>query len=242
MVSKSYLAGGRIGDFIHSLCVCKRTWEKFNTKADIFISNQGDIFLKPLKDTVEDLLPVLSKQEWFNSIDIYNNQKIDINLIEFRKSPLLYKTCWIDLYFKTYFPGEDTPKNYSWISIDELDSSYNDVILINRKIGGDYKEKDKIYKQIIEDNKKCVFICFNLDQYLNFPFKDLIPVFVPNSLYDFFVKLNSCKLYVGNLTGPSAWATALDIPREIEISSNPGDIDRYHYLYDTEYYSNFKYF
>jgi hypothetical protein len=239
MENKSYLGGGKLGDFIHGLCVCKYVWEKTNSKADLFICNNGDVFEKPLDVTVQDLIPILKKQEWFNSLQIYNNQKIDINLINFRNSPLLYKTSWIDLYFQTFFDEETTPKDYSWIKIPEKDNSLKDIVLINRSIRKTHTQKDEIYKQIIEKHKNCIFVCFDSEQYEKFAYKDLLPMKNVESLYDFFVKLNSCKCYVGNLTGPSAWATSLNIPRVIEL---PDDEDRNHYLYDANFYTNFKFF
>jgi hypothetical protein len=239
MANRSYLGGGKLGDFIHGLCICKRIYEEFNEKADLYICNQGDIFERDLNQTVQDLEPILKEQKWFNSISVYNNQNIDINLIEFRNSPLLYKTSWINLYFQSFFEGEETPKDYAWIELGEKINDLKDCVLINRSLRKAIKSKNETYKQIIEKHSKCKFICFETNQYENFPYKDMLPVIVPNSLYEFFVMLNSCKCYVGNLTGPSAWATALNIPRVIEISE---DTDGFHYLSDTEFYTNFKCF
>jgi hypothetical protein len=239
MENKSYLGGGKLGDFIHGLCICKSIWEKTNSKADIYIANVGDSFEKPLDITVQDLIPILKKQEWFNSIKVYDGENIDIDLNIFRNSPLLYKTSWIELYFQTFFNNEPTPKDYSWIKILEKDESLKDVVLINRSLRKTIFRKNEIYKQIIEKHEKCFFICFDSEQYENFPYKNLLPRLKVENLYDFFLKLNSCKCYVGNLTGPSAWATSLNIPRVIEL---PDDADRNHYLYDTNFYTKIKFF
>jgi hypothetical protein len=239
MESKNYLGGGRLGDLIHGLCVCKRVWEKTNSKANLFISNSGDIFEKSLNETAQELLPILKKQKWFNSLEVYENQNIDINLVNFRNSPLLYKTCWIDLYFQTFLDEKQPPVDYSWIDIDEKDESFKDVVLINRSTQRACPQKNEIYKQIIEKHKSCFFICSNLGQYESFIHKNLLPVIKVDSLYDFFIKLNSCKCYVGNLTGPTAWATSLNIPRVVELSDND---DRFHYLNDTNFYTKIKLF
>ena len=163
MENKNYLGGGKLGDFIHGLCVCKYVWEKTNEKANLFISNQGDSFERSLKETIDDLYPVLKEQEWFNSIKVYENERVDINLINFRNSPLLYKTCWIDLYFQTFFEDELTPKNYSWIKIKEKDESLKDTVLINRSLRLACDSKNNIYGEIIKKHQNCVFICIDLE-------------------------------------------------------------------------------
>ena len=64
---KSYLQEGKLGDFIHSLVVCKFNWEFFGYNADLYISNDAGHFEKGLEFTYNDLNPILEKQEWLNS-------------------------------------------------------------------------------------------------------------------------------------------------------------------------------
>jgi hypothetical protein len=60
-----------------------------------------------------------------------------------------------------------------------------------------------------------------------------------NSLYEFFTKINGSKLFIGNQSGPMAWATSMNISRGIELLAT---IDNVHYIKDKEYYSQFDYF
>lgn len=238
MESKKFLAGGKLGDFFHCLSVCKFVFDKTQFKSDILLSNSGDTFLKSLENTKNELYPILSQQEWFNSITLYNNEDYYINLSSFRHSNFLYQTSWIDLLFKTFFDGEETPRNYKWISVKEKDDTLSDCVLINRSIRNTVNEKNLEYNNIINNNK-CYFICFEKSQYDNFAFKNDVELLLIDNLYDFIVKLNSCKLYVGNLTGPTAIATSMDVPRLIEL---PNNSDRSHYMNDKKYYDNFNCF
>jgi|688.fasta_scaffold163364_2 hypothetical protein len=238
MENKKFLAGGKLGDFFHCLSVCKFVYDKTQNKSDILLSNNGDTFLKSLTDTKEDLYPVLSQQEWFNSLSIYENEDYDINLSSFRHSRFLYQTSWIDLLFKTFFDGEETPKNYKWISIKEKDNKFSNSVLINRSLRYTDSQKNNEYQNFIKNNN-CYFICFEKSQYESFEYKNEVELLLVDNLYDFVIKLNSCKFYVGNLTGPTAIATAMDIPRFIEL---PNNMDRTHYMNDKKYYDNFNSF
>jgi hypothetical protein len=240
MASKKILSGGKLGDFIHTLCVCKYIYDTIGSKLDLYIANIGDNFEKPLEFTYNDLLPILNEQEWVNSFNIYNNEEIKVNLSEFRNSSLLYKENWSVILFEKFLFGNTIPKNYKWISIKEKDDSLCDTVLINRAPRYELSDNSRnVYINEIEKSKDCAFICFEDHQYESFPLKDRVRKLKCDSLYDFFVKLNSCKLYMGTLSGPTAFATALDIPRNVEL---PDTLDRAHYLGYENFSDNFKSF
>lgn len=234
----SYLQGGKLGDFIHSLCVCKYNWELTGNKADLYISNVGDNFEKDLNFTYNDLKPILEKQEWLNSFNIYNNENIDIHLNSFRSSPMIFTTNWIEIYFKTFLSIDNPPKEYGWIEL-EKDETYKDVVLVNRNMKPMTKNITKYYSDLLYQHDRCAFICFDEKQYENFELKDKCPLLKVNNLYDYFVKINSCKLLLSNQSGPAAWATSMNVPRIVELLIHT---DNKHYIKDVEYYSNFKYF
>ena len=238
--TKSYLQGGKLGDFIHSLCVCKFNYDFFNYKADLYISNVGDSFEKEIHITYNDLKPILERQEWLNSFNIYDNQKIDINLSKFRQSSHLYTSNWIEVYFNEFIDGMSPPSEYSWINMTK-DSSLSNTLLVNRSLKPFTPKVSEIYKDIIKNNANLekVFICFDETQYENFLFKNEFKLLKVNSLYDFFEKINSCKLFLGNQSGPMAWATSMNVNRIVELLAR---IDNKHYMNDTKYYQNFNWF
>lgn len=238
--TKSYLQGGKLGDLIHSLIVCKFNYDIFKYKADLYISNVGDGFEKGLEFTYNDLKPILEKQEWLNSFNIHNNEEIDINLSHFRQSRFLYTTNWIEIYFSEFIQGMTPPPEYKWIELPK-DENFKNTLLINRSLKPMTEKVKTEFKQILDDNKDLdkAFICFDENQYENFPFKKECRLIKVKSLYEFFEKINSCKLFLGNQSGPTAWATSMNVPRIIELLSR---IDNIHYINDIKYYKNFKWF
>lgn len=241
MENKSFLAAGKLGDFIHQLCVCKYTYEQTGQRVNLYVTNKGEDFERPLEATYQELLPVISKQCWLNEFKIYDSDKhkVDADLSGFRTSPLLYRTNWLRLYFQTFLNISDPPKNYKWIDIETIDESCNDLVLINRSVHRSpiTPSKHAIYDRLISEYK-CAFICYEESQYNSFPYSSKIPMIKVNSIEEFYIKLNSCKHYCGNLSAPSAMATSLNKSRLIEL--HPGD--GAHYQSDDMFYTKFKWF
>jgi len=236
--TKSYLQGGKLGDFIHSLVVCKFNWEFFGYKADLYISDAGVTFEKGLEFTYKDLKPILEKQEWLNSFGIHNGEDIDVNLSRFRQSRFLYTTNWIEIYFKEFLDDMMAPKEYSWIEMDK-DESLSDTLLINRSLKPMSEMVNGVYQSVLNNHQKKAFICFDVEQYNQFPLKEQCELIKVDSLYEFFKKINSSKLFIGNQSGPMAWATSMNVSRGIELLATSDNI---HYIKDKEYYSQFDYF
>lgn len=236
--TKSYLQGGKLGDFIHSLVVCKFNWDFFGYKADLYISNVGEQFEKGLEFTYNDLKPILEKQEWLNSFGIHKGEPIDVNLSRFRQSRFLYTTNWLEIYFKEFLDDITPPKEFKWIEMDK-DESLSDTLLINRSMKPMSEQVTGIYQSVLDQFEKKAFICFDEEQYNNFTLKDQCELIKVNSLEEFFTKINGSKLFIGNQSGPMAWATSMNISRGIELLAT---IDNVHYIKDKEYYSQFDYF
>jgi len=237
-MTKSYLQGGKLGDLIHSLCVCKYVYETTGNKADLYIANIGDDFEMGVEHTYNDLKPILEKQEWLNSFNIYNGETIDVNLSRFRQSRFLYTTNWLEIYFKEFFDDMMPPTEYSWIEL-EKDETLSDTLVINRSMKPMNEKTQGIYQTVLNEFPKKVFICFDESQYQNFPLNNQCEMLKVSSLYEFFTKINGSKLFIGNQSGPMAWATSMNISRGIELLAT---IDNVHYIKDKEYYSQFDYF
>ena len=101
------------------------------------------------------------------------------------------------------------------------------------------KQTTLVYQSILDKFPKKAFICFDEVQYDNFTLKDQCELIKVNTLYEFFTKINGSKLFIGNQSGPMAWATAMNVNREIELLAT---IDNIHYIKDKDYYSQFNYF
>lgn len=235
----NYLQGAKLGDFIHSLCICKYLWETTGAKANLYIGNYGDKWEKGVEYTFQDLKPILLKQPWVNTFNLYDDSvKIDVNLVLFRRSRLLFQTNWLEIFFMDFLNIKNPPKEYKWIEL-EKDNNFADTVLVNRSLQPMSNNLTKIYDDILSKHEKVSFICFDEKQYNNWSLKNKYPVIYAESLYDFFIKINSCKLLLSNQSGPAAWATAMNVPRITELFMRA---DHNHYIKDKNYYQNFDYF
>jgi hypothetical protein len=243
MENKSFLIGGKLGDFIHGLVVCKYVYEQTQTPVNVYIANIGDLFDYDLEFTFLELQPILKKQKWLNDFDFFTTQKIDYNISLFRQSKHLYNTNWNNIYFKTFLDGVETPQEYHWLEFDK-DASLQHTLVINRSLFP--KNDDAVlekYLEFFKEYKEVVFVCFNAEQYQLFPLKDYTKMYQVQTLSEMFKVINSCKCFIGDLTGTFAIATALNVPRKLEISSClDRSRDAIHYIDDTQYYKHFTYF
>lgn len=241
---KNYLVGGKLGDFIHGLVVCKRMYEKNGEKANVFIDNIGDPFERSLEFTYNELKPILEKQKWLNEFKIYSGEHVDVNINEFRNSEYLYKTNWLNIYFKTFIGrDEEPPKEYQWIEMSK-NPEFTNTLLVNRsstRVGLMDENVIQRYLNLITRFERRYFICFDKSQYENFQLKSYFDLIIVSNLYEYFEIINSCKLFIGNQSGPYAWASAMNTPRILEIfkTGNQITIDGIHYLTDDQYYQNF---
>jgi hypothetical protein len=146
---------------------------------------------------------------------------------------------WMDMCFNEFLNGMTPPMNYKWIDMDK-DDSVSDALLINRSLKDMSQKTTDTYEYVIDKYEKKYFICFDENQYENFTLKHKVPMLKSTSLYDFFKKINSCKLFVGFQSGPASWATSMNVPRGIELLNR---IDNIHFINDKQYYPNtFDYF
>jgi hypothetical protein len=84
-----------------------------------------------------------------------------------------------------------------------------------------------------------VFIGTEQKDYDLFPFKDQCEFYQIGDVHNWFTVINSAALYVGNLSGPSSIASALDKKRIIEL---PMTGDAYHWIGEEKYSDNIGWF
>jgi glycerophosphoryl diester phosphodiesterase len=234
----NYLAGGKMGDFIHSLIVCKYKFDESGEMSNIFLSNSGHEFEYDLDFTFNELKPLMEKQPWVNSFKLHENESIDIDLTHWRRSPLLYQTNWLEIYSNMYLNNVKIPNEYKWISVDR-DDQYSNSLMINRSLKTVDDNRLYVYDEIIDKYDDVYFICFDVKQYYQFPLHYKTKLLLVDNLYDFFTKIGSCHFFMGNQSGPFAWASSMNIPRAVELLDI---MDRTHYINDSNYYEFFSYF
>ena len=79
----NYVSGGKLGDFIHALMVVKQNYIKYGKKGNVYLASggfDGDGFSYGAKKVLLDTKDLILSQDYINTYDVYNNQRIDINL------------------------------------------------------------------------------------------------------------------------------------------------------------------
>lgn len=250
--------GGKLGDFLHAMFAVKHMCQDKNQKANVYMYDVGWEF--GIQNTYSELLPIMMKQDYIESFNILSNCEIDlvqtpenntpvkvldeklikegfIDLGGYIRSSWLYKTCWSELYSRTFnFP---ISKEYQWIKYDIINKDLVGKVLIHRRYNPIRISSDFPHKQIIETyGKDVIFISSSDKDYEEFPYKQ-IPFFKVKTLDDWFTSINSCSLFVSNLTSPAVISSALDKLRIIEL---PNIIDAAHTIGEERHSENAKWF
>jgi len=214
----SYVIGGRLGDFIQSLSVICEKYYKTGSKGILHITDQGDTFRNGLFNTYNDLYPVIMKQKYIQDFQIYENQHIDINLIDWRNSQILHIDNWYNIYNSTY--------NIEWGKRKWFESNYNsfwsDKIIINIP---NYITLDSIdFFNNLDKDSQYVFISSDkshFDSFINYINNDHVILYYEfKSFNDLVTIINSCKLFIGGFSAPLTIAHALHKERIICKSDN----------------------
>ena len=201
-----YASGGFLGDFVHQLSVINENFLNTGRKGVLYIANNvgGDRFRFELSKTYQDTYKLVTTQRYIKEYKVYNNEHYDINLSSWRKSPLLYTTSWDFIFQDTY--NVPWGKN-KWIDVP-VEECWKDIILVSTT---SYRNPYNVdYKEICERYGDAVlFISLNKEEYTRFVETyniESIKCFIPNDIYSLCVAIHSCKLFIGNLSSPLAFA------------------------------------
>ena len=219
----NYISCGLLGDFIHQLSIINEKFIETGRKGNLFITdlNNNEKFRFGVETAFKDTYDLINIQLYINNYSIYNGEKIDINLSEWRNSPLLFHVNW-HLIFKDFYNVEWG--THPWLILPKNDI-WKDKIIINCP---DYKSIGNInYKELYNKyGTNIIFISFNNNDYIRFIIESNINVeyYCPLTLYDFIIAINSCKLFLGSLSAPLAFAYAVNKDNII-----CGDINEYNF-------------
>ena len=217
-----YISGGLLGDFVHQLSTINENFLRSGRKGILYMANIGDAFRFGLSRTYEDMVPIVSKQIYIKTYAIYNNERYDVNLSDWRHSKLLYKTSWDKLFLNTYNVQWGINK---WINVP-VDDKWKDTILVSTN---SYRPTYNIdYEQLFKTHGKNIkFAMLDPKEYnwfkCNFNI-DNTSAYTPLSIYELCVAINSCKLFIGNFSSPLAFAYAMHKKTVTGISSGPDEI------------------
>lgn len=220
-----YISGGLLGDFIHQLSVINENYLKTGKKGILYITNSvGDAFRKGLETAYDDTYKMVKSQEYIEDYKIHANEPYDINLSQWRSSNLLFKANWYTIYKAMYGVEWST---HPWLYISEKKHEFENTIFINcsnvcfrmpskqtfQRTFSSFEGAD--IRFLAQSQTDCELFAKNT----GFQF----PYVIAHTLEELVVYINSCKLFIGNLSSPLAFAHALHKPNITLLQSLTGD-------------------
>jgi len=214
----SFLHSGHMGDIVYSFPVIKELSKNHNCNLYIQINKpmkayyhkhpSQNVFLD--ERIVKLLLPLLRKQSFLNSVNIYNDEKIDVDLDIFRDVPINIRFHSIRWY--SHITGVQPNMENSFLSVEPHESIKNKIVLVRTHR---YRNEYINYK-FLEKTKNLLFVGLKSE------FNDLKKEIHNLEFYDCkdFLELaqiiKSSKFFIGNLCFAYSVAEALKVPRLLE--------------------------
>lgn len=207
-----YRSSGRLGDFIHQMSVVNELFLKTGRKGLIYLCNNPEPFDNFI-NTFNDLLTVMKKQIYIYDIDLFNNQKYDIDLSSWRFNRITWSgsASWFDV-FNSQYKIDSWGKN-KWLNFENVEKYNNCIIICNttRDDRNNYhylKNLNNLLK--LNNDKKVIFACSDRKEFEFFKthsnFECEMEQF--NTLNDWWSAISSCYLFIGNVSSPLSVAYA----------------------------------
>ena len=201
-----YISGGLLGDFIHQLSIINEIYIKTNKKGVLYIANIGDTFKNGLEKTYNDLYDIIILQEYIEDFKIYNNEKYDINLSDWRN------------YFSDHVRICNVIKNvydiewgkHKWINNIPISKEWENKTIINT-VHYRFPNQSFFEPLLNIDLKNFIFVSIFKKEYEYFISNTniIINYYSPKSLMELCIIFNSCEKVIGSLSAPLSIATAL---------------------------------
>ena len=206
----SYICGGKLGDFIHTLSVVNEVFYNTGQKGCVYLSNYGDRFSFGLEKAYKDTYDIVASQSYISSYYIYKDESVDINLINWRHSPILEKKNWISIFSEYY---NISWGKHKWLQLENKDSIKDKIFISTTpyrfpsitditNILTNYK-KDEIIFISQEDSF--------YEDFINRTKSDISFYKIVN-FTEMCILINSCKLFIGNLSSPLSISYACHKP------------------------------
>jgi len=214
----SFLHSGRIGDVIYSLPTIKELSKSHKCKLYVQIEkpilgpyeSSRKVFIN--KRCGDLILPLLRNQDFLDTVNIYKDEKIDINLNLFRDIPI--NLCFFQPRYYSHICGVNINVENTYLSIKPHDSIKNKIIVSRSPR---YRNAFLNYK-FLKNTKN--LLCIGLKE----EFQDLKREINNLEFYDCkdFLEMaeiiKASKFYVGNMCLQYVISDALKVPRLLEAS------------------------
>lgn len=201
-----YLAGGKLGDFIHSLSVVNEKYRQTGHKGVVYLSNRGDMFSCGLETTYQDTFDIIMLQEYIDSYSIHQKEEYDVDLTAWRGCDYISKSFPYTMNHYYSVEWGKTP----WIQNIPFHMEWKDktvIWTIKCKFPYSIQWSDFIHDRL-------VFISFFRQDYEDFcSMTNMHPEYYkPQSLMETCIILRSCRRFVGSFSAPLAIAFGLHTP------------------------------
>ena len=246
--SISFLHSGHLGDIIYSLPVIKEISK--NKKCILYleankkiINNQdnshpfGNLFLTT--SAVSKIIPLLRKQNYIDSVSIYNQELVDIDLNFFRELGINFNTDSPRWYF--HLTGIHCNLNEPYIFVRKHKDIKNKIVILRSA-----RRQNKLINYNFLCNYKNLLFVGLKEEYLllkkELPFLDYYQV---HNFLELAEIINSCKIFIGNLSFGYSIAEALKVPRLLESQPdspivNPSGDNAYEFYFQEHFEYLFK--
>ncbi len=214
----NFAHSGHLGDIIYSLPLVKELSKshKCNFYVKPYKKNQGNYFKHPSgkffldERLVKMLLPLLREQKFINTVEEYNNQKIEIDLDLFREVPMnlqYYSPRW---FF--HLAGLQVNLEKSYLDVSDHKEIKNKIVILRTFRARNFF----INYKFLRNNNNLLFVGMN-DEYEDL--KEQVPNLKFYNCKNFLEMaqiIKSSKFFIGNQGIGYAIAEGLKTPRLLE--------------------------
>jgi len=244
----SFLHSGHLGDIINSLPLIKEISK--NKKCNLFIESNkliplhaqnldhpfGKYYLS--ESSVKKILPLLSKQNYLKRVDIFKDQKIDVNLNLFRELTINFNIDSVRWYF--HITGIHAELDVPYLTNVGFHEIKEKIVIIRAKRRRNYL----INYNFLKNYNNVLFLGL-IDEYNEL--KKEIPNLEFFDCKDFLEMakiINSSKIFIGNLSFGFTLAEGLKKPRLLESGPDfplvyPNGKDAYDFYFQSHFEKNF---
>ena len=214
----NFMHSGHLGDLIYSLATVKHMSKTHkcnffinaNKKIDVNYFNHpsGSVLIN--SRTANLLLPLLKKQKYLNKVEIYDAEKIDINLDLYRDIPI--NDNFHSMRWYMHLLGENLNMSEPFLDVDPHPKIFNKIIIMRSPR---YRNQFINY-HFMKDVKDIV--CIGLESEYR-EIKNYIPNLEFFNCKDFLEMasiIKSSRFFIGNLCFAYSVAEALKVPRILE--------------------------
>jgi len=242
----SFLHSGRLGDLIYSLATIKELSKSHKCKLYVQIEkpilgshdSSRKVFIN--KRCGDLILPLLRNQDFLDVVNIYKDEKIDINLDLFRDIPIslsFYSSRWF-----SHICGININVENTFLSVKPHELIKNKII-----VGRSSRYRNAYINYKFLKNTKNL-LCIGLKEEFQDSKKDIndLEFHECKDFLEMAEIIKASKFFIGNMSLQYIISEALKVPRLLEASPDfpaafpvgPNAFDAYHQNHFEKFFTN----